>query len=138
MDPWCVKQHGESGLTAACLNSPHDLEFVRQEVLSYVKSWIPTERAALLAGNSVHADRAFLAEWMPDLVQHLHYRIIDVSTVKELCRRWYPEVLEKRADLVSKESKHRALDDIVGSIEELKYYRSAIFKDRKDVVFSSP
>lgn len=68
--------HFQSGLTAACLDSPYDLESVKQEILSYVKSWIPDERAALLAGNSVHADRAFLSEWMPDIVQHLHYRII--------------------------------------------------------------
>ncbi|KAF8306727.1 ribonuclease H-like protein [Clavulina sp. PMI_390] len=135
MDPWCIRQHGDSGLTNACLSSPYTLEYVRQQILEYVQSWIPNERAALLAGNSVHVDKTFLVEFMPDLVKHLHYRIVDVSTVKEICRRWYPEVTEKWTEM-SKDSRHRALDDIKGSIDELKYYRSTIFKGREEVLAS--
>lgn len=136
MTPWCVKQHGDSGLTAACLSSPYTLEYVTTSILEYVQSWVPTDRAALLAGNSVHADRAFLARFMPDLISHLHYRIVDVSTIKELCRRWYPEVTDKRSNSMAQESKHRALDDIMGSIEELRFYRQMIFKDRDEAVTS--
>ncbi|KZT23530.1 ribonuclease H-like protein [Neolentinus lepideus HHB14362 ss-1] len=118
MDAWCTKQHGSSGLTQACLESPHTTEFVAGEVLDYVKKWVPEPRTAVLAGNSVHADRAFLVEEMPEVVDYLHYRS------SELCRRWYPSL--PRPDLKI-ESKHRALDDIQGSIKELRYYRDSVF-----------
>jgi len=95
-----------------------------------VKGWIPKERVGILAGNTVHTDRAFLARYMPELIDHLHYRIIDVSTIKELCRRWYPEVTGTKT--MGKESKHRALDDIQDSIEELRFYRRHIFKNPDD------
>lgn len=126
MGEWCVKQHGASGLTAACLESKHTTESVQDEVLNYIKKWVPQQRAALLAGNSVHADRIFLAKDMPKIVDWLHYRIVDVSSVKELFRRWYPRrpLLDS---VFTRESKHRALDDIRGSIRELKWYRENIF-----------
>jgi len=125
MDEWCTKQHGSTGLTQACLTSPHSLSFVEKFVVEYVKKWVPQTRVGVLAGNSVHADKAFLAEYMPSLVEHLHYRIVDVSSIKELCRRWYPGVTAPRT--VSTEDQHRALGDIHGSIRELKWYRENIF-----------
>ncbi|KAG8888082.1 hypothetical protein FRB98_008419 [Tulasnella sp. 332] len=108
MNEWCVDQHGKSGLTQACLESPHQYADVSASVLSYVKEWIPQHRAGVLAGSSVHCDKAFLAEGMPDLVEHLHYRIIDVSTVKELAQRWYPTAIEQRVRDAKSASNHRS------------------------------
>lgn len=123
MDEWCTKQHGQSGLTQGCLTSTHSHKAVSEAVLSYIKKWIPHRRIGILAGNSVHADRAFLVKYMPEVVEWLHYRIIDVSSIKELSRRWYPQLgIPKLA-----ESNHRALDDIRGSIKELQWYRRNIF-----------
>ncbi|KAI0057869.1 ribonuclease H-like protein [Artomyces pyxidatus] len=126
MDEWCTKQHGSSGLTQACLDSPHSTASVQTEVLAYIKKWIPEKRVAVLAGNTVHADRAFLAREMPEIVDWLHYRIVDVSSIKELHRRWYPRRPLPKT-VFGGESKHRALDDIRGSIQELKWYRDNIF-----------
>jgi len=123
MDEWCTNQHASTGLTEACLKSPHSKEFVSQAILSYVKKWIPHPRIGVLAGNSVHVDRSFLVEQMPELVDWLHYRIVDVSSIKELHRRWYPY----RALPKFPETNHRALDDIRGSIRELQWYRENIF-----------
>ncbi|KAF9485971.1 ribonuclease H-like protein [Pholiota conissans] len=124
MDEWCTEQHGRSGLTQACLESPHTLEDVSAKVLEYIKKWIPTERIGVLAGNSVHADRMFLAEQMPEVLDHLHYRIVDVSSVKEISRRWFAQ---KGIPPRTAESSHRALDDIRGSIKELQWYRNNVF-----------
>ena len=98
----------------------------REQVLEYVRSFVPEPRKAPLAGNSVGTDRVFLDRDMPELVEHLHYRIIDVSSIKELSRRWYP-----RAYYASpkKAGGHRALADIAESIDELRYYRAALFPD---------
>ncbi|KAH9976186.1 ribonuclease H-like domain-containing protein [Lactifluus volemus] len=126
MSEWCVNQHGASGLTAACLASKHTTESVQEEVLNYIKKWVPQQRTGMLAGNSVHADRVFLAKDMPKIVDWLHYRIIDVSSIKELHRRWYPR-RPLPNNVFRRETKHRALDDIRGSIEELKWYRENIF-----------
>ncbi|TFK20783.1 ribonuclease H-like protein, partial [Coprinopsis marcescibilis] len=123
MDDWCTKQHGQSGLTQACLNSPHSKEYVAETVLNYIKKWIPRQRVGVLAGNSVHVDRAFLSAEMPEVADWLHYRIVDVSSIKELSRRWFPGKLPPKHP----ESSHRALDDIRGSIRELKWYRENIF-----------
>lgn len=123
MDSWCTRQHGNSGLTQACLKSPHTTEDVSKAVLAYIKKWIPKQRVGVLAGNSVHADRSFLVEEMPGVIDWLHYRIIDVSSVKEISRRWYPHLGLPRLS----ESSHRALDDIRGSIQELKWYQNNIF-----------
>ncbi|KAF8526069.1 ribonuclease H-like domain-containing protein [Hysterangium stoloniferum] len=122
MDSWCVAQHGSSGLAQACLDSPHSHEFVKQSVLSYIKKWIPDPRVGVLAGNSVHADRSFLALHMSEVTDWLHYRIVDVSSIKELVRRWYPDTLVPKSV-----SNHRALDDIRASIEELKWYQENVF-----------
>ncbi|TDL23047.1 ribonuclease H-like protein [Rickenella mellea] len=129
MDTWCTRQHGTSGLTQACLDSPHTLSYVSQKVLEYVKERIPSPRVGVLAGNSVHVDRLFLLQQMPELVDWLHYRIVDVSSVKELCRRWYPELHPPRA--ISVKTSHRALDDIRGSIKELEWYRENVFSAPK-------
>ncbi|TFL07181.1 ribonuclease H-like domain-containing protein [Pterulicium gracile] len=125
MDEWCTKQHGKTGLTQACLQSDHSREFVARAVLQYVKKWIPCERTGVLAGNSVHVDKLFLMEEMPELVEWLHYRIVDVSSIKELHRRWYPATKQPRVN--NAESSHRALDDIKASIRELQWYRKNIF-----------
>ncbi|KAG8816645.1 hypothetical protein FRC19_011896 [Serendipita sp. 401] len=82
MDEWCTRTHGETGLTKACLESENGHDWVESTVLEYIKKWVPTQRTAILAGSSVHFDRAFLAEHMPSLTDWLHYRIVDVSSVK--------------------------------------------------------
>ncbi|KAI0282820.1 ribonuclease H-like protein [Russula aff. rugulosa BPL654] len=126
MNDWCITHHKASGLTDACLKSKHTTVSVQEEIMKYIKKWIPLRRTAMLAGNSVHADRVFLAREMPEIVDWLHYRIVDVSSIKELHRRWYPR--RPLPDCVfRRDTKHRALDDIRGSIEELKWYREYIF-----------
>ncbi|KAF8504766.1 ribonuclease H-like protein [Russula emetica] len=126
MNDWCIEHHKASGLTDACLRSKHTTVSVQEEIVKYLKKWIPLRRTAMLAGNSVHADRAFLAREMPEIVDWLHYRIVDVSSIKELHRRWYPRrPLPDR--IFRRDTKHRALDDIRGSIEELKWYREYVF-----------
>ncbi|KNZ74882.1 putative oligoribonuclease [Termitomyces sp. J132] len=124
MNEWCIYQHRRSGLTQACLESTHSHTFVYNSVLAYIKRWIPHKRTACLAGNSIHADRAFLVESMPGIVDWLHYRVVDVSSIKELSRRWFSQ---RPIPLINKETSHRALDDIQGSISELKWYRENIF-----------
>ncbi|RDB25361.1 putative oligoribonuclease [Hypsizygus marmoreus] len=124
MGEWCKNQHAQSGLINACLTSPHSHKYVSKTVLAYIKKWIPYQRVGVLAGNSVHADRSFLVESMPEVVDWLHYRIVDVSSIKELSRRWYPSLGNAQLP----ESNHRALDDIRGSIKELQWYRDTIFK----------
>lgn len=115
--------HTTSGLLAE-LDAGVTLEEAQAAVLAYVREWVPEPRKAPLAGNSVATDRSFLARDMPELEQYLHYRIIDVSSVKELARRWYPRVYFASPE---KKGGHRALADIRESIEELKYYREALF-----------
>ncbi|CAO3634139.1 unnamed protein product [Cunninghamella echinulata] len=124
MNDWCIEHHGKSGLTKAVLESTITIEDAEKQVLEFVKKYIPKSRIAPLGGNSVHADKRFLEKEMPRLVDHLHYRIIDVSTIKELSKRWYPDVYNG----LEKKGEHRALDDIKESIDELKYYQHHIFK----------
>ena len=117
------EMHTSSGLLEE-LAEGTTMEDATERVLAHVRELVPEARKAPLAGNSVGTDRGFLARDMPDLVDHLHYRIIDVSSVKELARRWFP-----RAYFASPEKKggHRALADIRESIDELRYYREAVF-----------
>ncbi|KAL2076874.1 hypothetical protein ACEWY4_027521 [Coilia grayii] len=124
MSEWCKTHHGNSGLTQAVRDSKISLQDAEREFLSFIQKYTPP-RQCPLAGNSVHADKRFLDKYMPQFMSQLHYRIVDVSTVKELCRRWYPEEYRKAP---SKRGSHRALDDIRESIKELKFYRQAIFK----------
>ncbi len=115
--------HTASGLLDE-LDAGMTLAEAEKAVLDYVKAFVPDGRRAPLAGNSVSTDRGFLARDMPELENHLHYRIIDVSSIKELARRWYPRVYFASPE---KRGGHRALADIRESIEELKYYREALF-----------
>ncbi|KAF8891766.1 ribonuclease H-like protein [Infundibulicybe gibba] len=123
MGEWCTKQHGQSGLTQACRTSPHSLEFVSKSVLDYIKRWIPQQRAGILAGNSVHADRSFLVESMPEVIDWLHYRLITNETL----RYWYFFKTTPRNSHADGTRNTSALDDIRGSIQELKWYRQNIF-----------
>ncbi len=115
--------HTTSGLITE-LATGVTLAEAEQTVLAYVREWVPEPRKAPLAGNSVGTDKMFLDRDMPELVGHLHYRIVDVSSVKELARRWYPRVYFASP---KKEGGHRALADILESIDELRYYREALF-----------
>jgi len=117
------QMHTASGLLTE-LDSGMTMAQAQEAVLAYVRTWVPEARRAPLAGNTVGTDRGFLARDMPQLESHLHYRIVDVSSVKELARRWYP-----RAYFASPEKtgNHRALADIRESIRELRYYRASVF-----------
>jgi oligoribonuclease len=123
MDRVVVDMHTTSGLLEQI---PHGVTLAEAErvVLEYVKKWVPEPRKAPLAGSSVHTDRAFLARDMLDLTDHLHYRLIDVSSLKELAKRWFPRVY---FNTPRKHGGHRALADIRESIQELKYYREVLF-----------
>jgi oligoribonuclease len=114
--------HTTSGLLDE-LASGGTLAEAEQQVLAYIKAWVPDAGKAPLAGNSVGTDKSFLDRDMPELVGHLHYRIIDVSSINELSRRWYPRVYFNSP---KKEGGHRALADILESIDELRYYREAM------------
>ncbi|CAO2647790.1 Nn.00g087120.m01.CDS01 [Neocucurbitaria sp. VM-36] len=126
MGEWCIKHHGQSGLTQACLDSTTTAEEAAQGLLQYINRFVPQSRTALLAGNSVHADKSFLVRPPYNVVtDHLHYRILDVSSIKEAARRWAPkEVLNK---IPRKQMLHEARADILESIEEARYYREAFF-----------
>ncbi|GAA6010228.1 hypothetical protein JCM10207_005676 [Rhodosporidiobolus poonsookiae] len=125
MNEWCINQHGKTGLTQACIDSKYTMEEVDDFVAAYVSKHFPASTPALLAGNSVHADRAFINKDLPKLASKLHYRILDVSSIKEIGRRWYPSLgWQSKKD----EAEHRALSDIKASIAELKYYRQHLFK----------
>ncbi len=117
------EMHTASGLLQA-LDDGTTLEQAQRSVLEYVRRWVPEPRRAPLAGNSVGTDRSFLARDMPELEAHLHYRIVDVSSIKELARRWYPRVYYASPE---KNGAHRALADIRDSIDELRYYRQTVF-----------
>ncbi len=123
--PEVVRQmHEKSGLTEAVRRSTVTLEQAQEMLMAYITEWVPEPRTAPLCGNSIATDRGFLARDMPILDAYLHYRMIDVSSVKELCRRWYPRVYFGQPQ---KGLAHRALADIRESIRELEYYRRTIF-----------
>jgi oligoribonuclease len=124
MDPWCVKAHGESGLIDKVRESTVTVAEAERQLLEFVRTHCERQ-VAPLAGNSIHVDRKFLQVFMPELIDHVHYRNVDVTTVKELVRRWYPEEYGSRP---RKRSTHRALDDIRESIEELRFYREKVFR----------
>ena len=118
------EMHERSGLTDAVRASPVTVAEAEQLALDYVRRHVPDPRSAPLAGNSIATDRAFLARDMPALDSYLHYRMVDVSSVKELARRWYPRVFYAKPE---KGLAHRALADIMESIRELTYYRRTLF-----------
>ena len=122
MDEWNTRTHGTSGLTARSLASAVDEASAERATLEFLGTHVGPNRSPM-CGNSVCQDRRFLARWMPELERYFHYRNLDVSTIKELARRWAPEV----AAGVAKESRHTALADVHESIAELRHYRSALF-----------
>jgi oligoribonuclease len=123
MDDFVRDMHTTSGLLAD-LDHGIAMDEAQAQVLDYVREWVPEARRAPLGGNTVGTDRGFLARDMPELEAHLHYRVIDVSSIKELSRRWYPRAYFNSP---KKAGGHRALADIRESIAELRYYREAVF-----------
>ena len=124
MGDFVRQMHTDSGLLDQ-LAEGTTLEDAQAQLMEYVRHWVPESRKAPLGGNTVSTDRAFLARDMPELDTHLHYRIVDVSSVKELARRWYPRAYFAAP---KKTGGHRALGDIRDSITELRYYRHAVFQ----------
>jgi oligoribonuclease len=123
MGDYVRKMHTDSGLIYE-FASGIDLADAEAQVLEYIKKYIPNAKTAPLAGNTIGTDRMFISRYMPALDDHLHYRNIDVSTIKELSKRWYPRAYFQAP---KKDGGHRALADILESIEELKYYRKSVF-----------
>lgn len=119
------KMHEKSGLTKEISASTTSVVQAEEQCIAYLKKLGIRGGSAPLCGNSIGVDRRFLDKYMPKLDYFLHYRSVDVSSIKELCRRWYPEVFDKRPD---KLGEHRALGDILGSIDEMKFYRETVFK----------
>jgi oligoribonuclease (3'-5' exoribonuclease) len=126
MSQWCIDTHERTGLTAAVRASTTSAATAADALLAYITTHVPTPRTALLAGNSVHADKAFLVKgpWAR-VLEHLHYRILDVSSLKEAARRWGSAELLAEAPL--KKGVHLAKDDILESIEEMRFYRERLF-----------
>ncbi|XP_030020465.2 probable oligoribonuclease [Manduca sexta] len=124
MGPWCVAQHGESGLTEASRKSKVTVADAEKQVLEFVSAHAP-EKKCPLGGNSVYMDRLFISKFMPELNNYLHYRVIDVSTIKELARRWYQKEF---SNMPQKKFEHRSMNDILESVQELKYFKENIFK----------
>ena len=124
MDPFVVEMHTRSGLIDAIRASTITLETAGAATLAFIKQHVPVQSTVPLCGNSIGMDRRFLTAYMPEIENWLHYRSIDVSSVKELVRRWYPQV---KNDLPHKVGSHRALDDIRASINELQFYRERAF-----------
>ncbi|CAK7273022.1 Phosphatidylinositol 3,4,5-trisphosphate-dependent Rac exchanger 2 protein [Sporothrix epigloea] len=150
MDEWCTDHHGRSGLTEAVLASTTTHKEAADGLLAYIQKHIPEKGVGLLAGNSVHADKAFLRLAPYNRVMdHLHYRILDVSTIKEAVRRWQPptakpkevtvdgvplpRAAEKSSMITNKDSRHRAREDILDSIAEARYYKTLLFDEPADV-----
>lgn len=123
MDPWCVEQHGKSGLTQRCRDSKTTLEEAQARTVEFLARWCAPGKSPL-CGNTIGQDRRFLVKEMPVLHDFFHYRSIDVSTVKELVLRWYPQ----NKYVYNKEKQHEALADIRESIAELQHYRRTVFR----------
>ncbi len=119
-----VAMHAASGLTEEVRRSTVTVREAEEQVLAYIREFVPDPRTAPLAGNSIGTDRGYISRDMPELDAHLHYRMIDVSSIKELCRRWYPRIYYAQP---AKGMAHRALADIKESIRELAYYRQTAF-----------
>lgn len=124
MDDVVRAMHTRSGLLAAIAGSTITLEEAGRATMDFLKKHVPEPGTVPLCGNSIGTDRRFLARWLPEIDRYLHYRCVDVSTIKELARRWYPEAL---AGLPRKTGSHRALGDVLESVAELRYYRQAVF-----------
>lgn len=122
MDDWNTRTHGQSGLTERVRLSETDEDTAAAQTLAFIRKYVPGN-ASPLCGNSICQDRRFLYKYMPTITDYLHYRNVDVSTIKELAKRWEPEIIKG----FDKKSAHTALADIRESIEELKYYRDQLF-----------
>ena len=125
MDKVVVDMHTSSGLLDQIKASTVSLEDAGAQTLAFIKQHVPEMRTVPLCGNSIGTDRRFLARYLPEIEEHLHYRSVDVSTIKELARRWYPGSINA---VPRKAAAHRALDDIRESISELQWYRSHLFR----------
>jgi oligoribonuclease len=125
MDPVVVGMHTSSGLLEQIKASTITLEAAGAATLAFIREHVPDPRTIPLCGNSIGTDRRFLAIYLPEIEEHLHYRSVDVSTIKELTRRWYPGAIEA---VPRKATAHRALDDIRESIDELRWYRDHVFR----------
>ena len=130
MDTVVRQMHSASGLTEMVRASTLTVGEAEAQVMAFLREHVPEAGVAPLAGNSVHADRAFLRRYMPAIEAYVHYRNVDVSTIKELARRWHPEALLRAP---RKGGGHRALADIRESIDEMRYWRAAVFKEAATV-----
>jgi len=124
MDEVVVRMHTESGLLDRIRSSPLSLADAGAQTLAFLREHVPEARTVPLCGNSIGTDRRFLARHLPEIEDHLHYRSVDVSTIKELGRRWFPQII---ANVPQKKETHRALDDIRESIDELRFYKQHLF-----------
>jgi oligoribonuclease len=122
MDEWCTRVHGDSGLTQRCRDSRIDETTAAEQTIAFLSEYVDAGKSPL-CGNTIGQDRRFMVKYMPTLEDYFHYRSIDVSTIKELTKRWQPEILEG----FEKKGTHKALDDIRESIAELQYYRQKVF-----------
>lgn len=129
MDDYVLKMHTKSGLLPQIEASSVSLDDAIAQTMAFLKEHIPEARTVPLCGNSIGTDRRFLAKYANEIEEFLHYRSVDVSTIKELTRRWYPGVLAKAPE---KGLSHRALDDIRESVQELVFYREAVFIPKND------
>jgi oligoribonuclease len=126
MDEVVVNMHTRSGLLEAIKTATVSHQEAHDLTLAFIQAHAPEARSMPLCGNSIGTDRRFLARYMPEIAEFLHYRSVDVSTVKELARRWYPDALKNAP---RKAGGHRAMDDIKESVNELKYYRTSVFRN---------
>jgi oligoribonuclease len=124
MDEWNKTHHGASGLVERVRTSAITEADAEAQMIAFINVHVPAKERPVLAGNSIHQDRRFVRRYMPALEKRLHYRMVDVSTVKELARRWYPQIVAKQPP---KKETHRALDDIRESIDELRFYKQHVF-----------
>ncbi len=123
MDQWCIKNHARTGLTERVRQSHYNEAQVEQALLDFMRPWIAAQTTPM-CGNTIHQDRRFMTKYMPKLEAYFHYRNLDVSTLKELARRWNPTVYKG----IVKKGSHQALDDILESIEELRHYRATFLR----------
>jgi oligoribonuclease len=124
MDPWNKSHHGASGLVERVRASTVTESDAEAQMIAFINAHVPVKDRPVLAGNSIHQDRRFVRRYMPALEKRLHYRMVDVSTIKELARRWYPQIVAKQP---AKKETHRALDDIRESVDELRFYKQYVF-----------
>lgn len=135
MDDFVRAMHTRSGLLPAIEASTTSLGAAGEQALAYVRGHVPAPASAPLCGNTIGMDRRFLVRYLPELDAYLHYRSIDVSTLKELCRRWYPEAYRHRP---AKRETHRALDDVRESVAELRHYRDTILQPPEGTIDDAP